>query len=160
MARAWFDYKEYEKWVKNYGIAVNDFQLFLKQFLLEMAQRVVTNAKRNSPVDTGAYKASWSIGSQEISLKKINQYNDKTGHQLVEIDTEKSDIADITVVGDYLQVDIYNPMEYAQVIEYGMPGTKRVPHYVLTIAMNEVEQQLPSRFKKDWENFLKSKGVI
>lgn len=73
MAKAWFDYKEYEKFVNNLGIITADFQIFLKQFLLEMAQRVVRQAKLNSPVDTGAYRASWSIGNQQVRLKGGSQ---------------------------------------------------------------------------------------
>lgn len=120
MAKAWFNYKNYEKYVTNLGIIKEDFQLFLKEFLLEMALRVVRKAKQNSPVDTGAYRASWSIGNQEVKLKGGND----EGYE-VTIDTENSTVADITVIGNYLQVDIFNPMDYASYIEYGHKSYQR-----------------------------------
>lgn len=149
-----FNYKNYEKYINNLGIISEDFQLFLKQFLLEQAQRVVRNAKLNSPVDTGAYRASWSIGNQQIRLKGNSK---EEGGKKVSIDTEKSDIASIAVIGSYLEVEIYNPMDYASYIEYGHGSYNG--RYVLTIAINEVERQMPKRFEKEFQQFLKSRGV-
>ena len=87
-----FDYKEYSKWVENLGIAKSDFRLWLKQFLLKEAQRVVAKAKRRTPVDTGFLRNAYGIGTQKLAFKTAsNNYN-------IKLDTEKSDIASIKVI--------------------------------------------------------------
>ena len=87
-----FDFKEYEKWVKQLEIATSTFEVFLKQFLLQMAQRVVARGKPRTPVDTGFLRNSWYIGDQ-----KINQnYNEDTDS--FTIDTETSDVASIALI--------------------------------------------------------------
>lgn len=158
-----FNYKEYEKWVKNLGVAKEDFQIWLKMFLLEQAQRVVALGKPRTPVDTGYLRNSWYIGSQKIVQKDKTDkkgniiYSEKSGKAMQVIDTEKSDLASIAVIGNYLQVEIGLSAEYASAIEYGhhnYPGK-----YMLTISIDEVQRQLPARFNKEWLQFLKSRGV-
>ena len=134
------------------GVAEKDLQIWLKMFLLEQAQRVIAKGKKLTPVDTGFLRNSWYIGSQNI----VQTTNPKTGKAT--IDTEKSDVLSIEVVGDYLQVEIGLGAEYASYVEYGhhnYPG-----QYMLTISLNEVQQQLPARFNKAWLQFIKSKGVV
>ena len=114
-----FDYKEYEKWAKSLGTAKEEFQNWLRMFLLEQAQRVVALGKPRTPVDTGFLRNSWYIGSQKI----VQKMNWETGKS--EIDTDKSDIASIAVVGDYLQVEIGLGAEYASYIEYGQRSYQR-----------------------------------
>ena len=145
-----FDYKEYVKWVQKLGMAEKDLQVWLKGFLLEQAQRVVAKGKKLTPVDTGFLRNSWYIGNQKI----VQNVSDGEAT----IDTEKSDVLSIQVVGNYLQVEIGLGAEYASYIEYGhhsYPG-----QYMLTISLNEVQQQLPARFNKAWLQFIKSKGVV
>ena len=64
-----FDIKEFENYVKNFEKATKEFETFLKSFLLKEAQRVISKAKKRTPVDTGALRASWGIGSQKLVLK-------------------------------------------------------------------------------------------
>lgn len=81
----------------------------------------------------------------------------KNGGKGVDIDVKNSDIASIAVIGDYLEVEIFNPMDYASYIEYGHRSYQ--PQYVLTIAINTVQQQIPKRFESQFKSFLKSRGV-
>lgn len=145
-----FDYKEYEKWVEKLGIMKDDFQLWLKMFLLEQAQRVIEKGKPRTPVDTGYLRNSWYIGSQKIVQKE----NYETGK--AEIDTSKSDIASIDIVGDYLQVEIGLGADYASYVEYGHHAYQG--RYMLTISIDEIQRQLPARFNKEWLQFLKARG--
>ena len=145
-----FDYKEYEKWIEKLGIIKEDFQLWLRTFLLEQAQRVVANGKPRTPVDTGYLRNSWYIGSQKIVQKE----NYETGK--AEIDESKSDVASIAVIGNYLEVEIGLGADYASFIEYGQRSYQG--RYMLTISIDEVQRQLPARFNKEWLQFLKSRG--
>ena len=75
-----------------------------------MAQRVIQKFKKNTPVDTGAMRGSWGIGSQKLSLKSAI---DTFGKESVTLETETSQIADISVIGNALEVVIWNGMEYS-----------------------------------------------
>lgn len=147
-----FDYKEYSKWVENLGIAKSDFRLWLKQFLLKEAQRVVAKAKRRTPVDTGFLRNAYGIGNQKLAFRTAsNNYS-------IKLDTEKSDIASIKVIGNVLQVEIWNLADYASFVEYGHHSYEG--KYMLTISIDEVHRQIPARFNKEWLLFLKEKGVV
>ena len=153
-----FDYKEYANWVKKLEIAEKDFQLWLKQFLLEQAQRVVAKGKPRTPVDTGFLRNSWYIGSQHIVQKADWSSPSKSGNVRAAIDWSKSDIASIAVVGSYLEVEIGLSADYASFIEYGQRSYQG--KYMLTISIDEVQRQLPARFNQQWFEFLKSRGVV
>lgn len=152
-----FDYKEYVKWVDNLGLVREDFHLWLKQFLLQEAQRVVAKGKPRTPVDTGFLRNSWYIGSQNIVQGDIAGKS-KSGKQMQGINWDKSDIASISIIGDMLQVEIGLSADYASFIEYGQRSYQG--KYMLTISINEVQQQLPARFNKEWLLFLKQRGVV
>lgn len=154
-----FDYSEFKKYVDNFEKMTEDFDNFLKTFLLQQAQRVIASAKRKTPVDTGALRASWGIGNQTLILKSSI---DEFGKENVSIDTEKSSIVDIQVVGNNFEVTIWNGMEYASYVEYGHSTTSGgwiSGHFMLTIAISEVERAMPKRFETAFQNFLKERGV-
>lgn len=152
----WFDYHEFSEYVQKLGIAKSDFRIWLKTFLLKEAQRVVSKAKRRQravgAVDTGFMINSWGIGTQSIQLKSMND------NYHVTFDKANSDVASIKVIGNVLQVEIWNAAEYASFIEFGQRSYSG--KYLLTIAISEVQKALPARFDKDFKLWLKSKGVV
>lgn len=155
--RTGFDYKEYLAWCKKLEITTSEFHNWLRQFLLEQAQRVVALGKPKTPVDTGFLRNSWYIGSQKVVQKRGNRRS-KSGADVAEIDWSKSDIADISVVGNELQVEIGLGADYASFIEYGQRSYQG--KYMLTISIDEVRKQLPARFNKEWLQFIKSRGAF
>ena len=155
MAKSGFNFSEYSKWARNLAKTDASIEVWLKQFLLEQAQRVVREAKLRTPVDTGALRASYQIGDQQIALS----YSvDEDGKEHFSLDTENSQIEDISLVDDNLTVLIWNPQEYASYVEYGHHSYSG--RYMLTIAVDNVMKAMPNRFKSQFEKFLKSKGVI
>ena len=150
-----FNYKEYEKWVEKLGIIKEEFQLWLKQFLLEQAERVVALGKPRTPVDTGYLRNSWYIGTQNIVQGDI-EGKSKSGKQMQGINWKASDIASIAVIDNYLEVEIGLGADYASYIEYGQRSYQG--RYMLTISINEVQRQLPAQFNKEWLQFLKARG--
>lgn len=161
MADSEFDYSQFKKYVKDFEKMTTDFETFLKQFLLEMAQRVVSKAKLKTPVDTGALRNSYFIGSQQVALKGINGTS-KSGKQKVTRDLENSTVEDINIVGDVMEVTIGNVMEYASFVEYGRSlkdGRWKAGYFMLTISIDEIQKQIPKRFEKQFQEFIKSKGV-
>lgn len=154
-----FDYKQFENYCKKFEKATKEFDTFLKSFLLQMAQRVIARCKRNTPVDTGAMRASWGIGTQKLALKSAI---DAFGKEKISLDVDNSQIADITVIGNELEVVIWNGMEYSSFVEYGHStpsGTWVDGMFILTIAVDEIQKQIPARFEKEFRNFLKNRGI-
>ena len=56
------DYSEFIKFRDKFERLSNEFENFLKQFLIKQALDVLAKTKRNSPVDTGLLRNSWTIG--------------------------------------------------------------------------------------------------
>ena len=157
MAKDDFEFKQFERYVKNFEKASKELETFLKTFLLQQAQRCIASVKRKTPVDTGALRASWGIGKQKIVLKSIG----KTGK--VTLDAKNSTVADINVVGDMLEVTIFNNMDYASYVEFGHRAgadTWVKGYFMLTISISEVQRAIPARFEKAFEQFLKERGVV
>jgi len=168
--RSGFDYREYKKWANNLHIATEQFNKWLKTFLLQEAQRVVREAKKiqrnytytksdgtsqTGLIDTGAMINSWYIGNQQIKLKAMGGKS-KSGKQRVKLDPDNSTILDIQVIRNYLRVEIGNSMDYASYIEYGHGKFQGV--FILTIAINTVQLALPARFNREWLEFLRRRG--
>jgi len=56
------DYSEFLAFRNKFERLSNEFETFLKQFLIKQALDVLAKTKRNSPVDTGLLRNSWTIG--------------------------------------------------------------------------------------------------
>ena len=125
------DFSEFNKFIKDFQVAREDFESFLKKILLEMAERVLEKAKERTPVDTGALRADWQIGS-------------------------------IKGEGTNLSVEILNSREYASHVEFGH-ATRNDGwvdgRFMLTISMDEVENQMDTKFKKAFQQWVKEKGI-
>lgn len=150
------DFSELEKFFKNWQDAYNDFDTFLKQFLLEMALRAIAKIKPKTPVDTGALRNMWGVGSQEIVLRAAKEEGK------VEIDPERSTIASIDVIGNNFEVVIWNGMDYASFVEFGarnVDGSWRDGFFMMTVSIDEVQRQMPARFDKAFKAYLQSKGA-
>ncbi|EJP20287.1 bacteriophage protein, PF04883 family [Peptostreptococcaceae bacterium AS15] len=56
------DYSQFIAFRDKFERLSNEFETFLKQFLIKQALDVLAKTKRNSPVDTGLLRNSWTIG--------------------------------------------------------------------------------------------------
>ena len=154
-----FDYDEYKQWAEKFNIMTSEFRLWLKQFLLQEAQRVVAKGKRRTPVDTGYLRNSWYIGNQQITqIESKRKGTSKSGNTKMQIDSKNSDVLSIKLINNVLQVEIGIGADYASYVEFGHHSYQG--KYMLTISIQEVQKQLPARFNKEWLQFIKSKGVV
>ena len=108
---------------------------FLRGFMVEMAERVIAKTKPRTPIDTGDLRRAWVLG-------------------------------DVHRDGNNISVEILNGMEYATFIEYGhriVSNGIEVGWYdgrfMLTISINEIRNQIPMRFAKEWTIFCKKWGL-
>jgi hypothetical protein len=158
MSGSGFNYRVYTEYVKNLGIATKQFDKWLKNFLLQEAQRVVADAKKRSPVKTGFYRESWVIGNEARRIVLGGSKDGTASSDYRSAFAQKASIDDVKVVGNDLQVTIINWAEYASYIEYG--HHEYPAQYVLTIAIDKVQKALPKRFDNEFKKFLKEKGVV
>ena len=135
----YINFSEFDKLKKSYSSLSKDFDQFLKDFLIDMAERIITKTKPKTPKDTGALRSHWDLGK-------------------------------VTGSGKEIEVEILNPMEYATEIEYGhriVVGTgqnKREVgwyngHFMLKTSIDEIQQQMPLRFERQFKAFCQAHGI-
>lgn len=139
MSKSGFDFKQYEKWAKNLHVATEEFELFLKQFLLEMAQRCIAKTKERTPVDTGALRNSWFITDIKISGK-----------------TMYVEICNPMEYSSYVEKGhSQEPGRYVPAIGKTLKKDWVEGKFMLTISIDEIRQQIPVRFSKAFKEFIK-----
>lgn len=124
--------KAYNRAVKYFA---DDFNSFLKKFLIEMAERVIARTKPRTPVDTGALRNAWQLGDirgegKNISVEILNGMEYATeieyGHR---------------VVHNGIEVGWYNG------------------RFMLKISIDEIQRQMPSRYTEEFYAFCLEKGI-
>lgn len=125
--------------LKNYTIATkffaDDFNYFLRNFLAEMANRVIAKTKPRTPVDTGALRGAWQLGNisgvdENLEIEIMNPMEYATyieyGHRIVRNGIE---------IGWY------------------------EGRFMLKISIDEVRAQMPSKYRNAFYKFCKEKGI-
>jgi len=149
------DFRELEKFFQNWTDAYNDFDDFLRKFLLEMALRAVAKIKPRTPVDTGALRNTWGVGNQSLQVGR------KTGEALSAFE-QAATIDSVEVAGDSVQISIWNIMDYASFVEYGhrlTNGAWQDGRFMMTLSVDEISRQIPARWNKAFKAYLQSKGA-
>lgn len=115
--------------------ASQGFEDFLKDFLIEMANRIIAKTKPRTPVDTGALRNSWKLG-------------------------------DLISDGKNISIEIKNPQEYATEIEYGHRIVRNGAEvgwyegrFMLKISIDEIRQQIPHRYIKEFNAWCERNGI-
>ena len=150
MASKWgVDLREFNQLQDKISKMDNEFENFLKEYMVEMAERVIAKTKRKTPVGTpestgipnyvgGTLKRNWQIG-------------------------------DIRKAGNNIEVEILNPTEYATEVEYGhriMAGAGHTEEkgwkegrFMLTISVNEIRAQMPLRYAQKLKAYCDRLGL-
>lgn len=135
------DFAQLEKFMKSWQDAFSDFDDFLKKFLLEMAFRWQAKTKTRhqfvysqtgKTIDTAAMINSWFVG-------------------------------EIAVRGSNFEVAIGNSQNYSSFIEFGarnVDGSWREGFFIMTIPIDEVQSEMPTRFDAAFRQYLQSKGAV
>lgn len=129
------DFKELETLISSTTDLEGDFNQFLREFLLQMAERILAKVKPRTPVDTGELKRSWELGEiqgegKNISVEILNGMEYATeieyGHRIVVNGSE---------VGWY------------------------EGRFMLKISIDEIRLQMPIRYQIELMKFCKKHGL-
>ena len=164
-----FDYKEFKEYVKKFEKLQQEFNLFLRKFLLEQAQRAIGVIKKRTPVDTGYLRESWIIGNEAKVIKGYTIYNGAGKSKLKYKSSydsafaQQATIDDIQYNGTDLVVVIGNIAEYASFVENGHTTTAGGwinGVFMMKIGIQQIESAMPKRFETAFKTFLFELGVM
>ena len=150
MAGNWgVDLREFKQLQEKISKMDNEFENFLKEYMVEMAERVIAKTKPRTPVGTpestgipnyvgGTLRRNWQLGKIIAEGKKIS-------------------------------VEILNPTEYATEVEYGHRIMGGAGHsievgwkdgrFMLTISVNEIRNQMPLRYAQKLKAYCDRLGL-
>ena len=150
MAGNWgVDLREFKQLQDKISKMDREFENFLKEYMVEMAERVIAKTKPRTPVGTpestgipnyvgGTLKRNWQLGKIIAEGKKIS-------------------------------VEILNPTEYATEVEYGHRIMGGAGHsievgwkdgrFMLTTSVNEIRAQMPLRYAQKLKVYCDNLGL-
>lgn len=153
------DMKQLLKYSRKLAKGSDNFEDFLKEFLIEMAERVIAKTKSRTPVDTGALRNAWGIETEKTEV--VESKNNQGRKMLKTIRT-----GDIEYNGKKISLILSNPMEYATDIEYGhrivINGVKvgwYEGRFMLKISIDEIRKQMPHRYIKEFNAWCERNGI-
>ena len=150
MAGNWgVDLREFKQLQDKISKMDREFENFLKEYMVEMANRVIAKTKPRTPVGTpestgipnyvgGTLRRNWQLGKIIAEGKKIS-------------------------------VEILNPTEYATEVEYGHRIMGGAGHsievgwkdgrFMLTTSVNEIRAQMPLRYAQKLKVYCDNLGL-
>ena len=150
MAGNWgVDLREFKQLQDKISKMDREFENFLKEYMVEMAERVIAKTKPRTPVGTpestgipnyvgGTLRRNWQLGKIIAEGKKIS-------------------------------VEILNPTEYATEVEYGHRIMGGAGHsievgwkdgrFMLTTSVNEIRAQMPLRYAQKLKVYCDNLGL-
>lgn len=150
MAGNWgVDLREFKQLQDKISKMDREFENFLKEYMVEMAERVIAKTKPRTPVGTpestgipnyvgGTLRRNWQLGKIIAEGKKIS-------------------------------VEILNPTEYATEVEYGHRIMGGAGHsievgwkdgrFMLTTSVNEIRAQMPLRYAQKLKTYCDRLGL-
>ena len=123
------DYSKFIEFRDKFERLSNEFENFLKQFLIKQALDVLAKTKKESPTDTGLLRNSWTIG--EV---------------VRDGDTLKVTISNPVEYAKYVE---YGHMDRSH--QKWINGK-----FMCSLSIIEVKKKMPQRFKKEFETWFAS----
>ena len=123
------DYSEFIEFRDKFERLSNEFENFLKQFLIKQALDVLAKTKKESPTDTGLLRNSWTIG--EV---------------VRDGDTLKVTISNPVEYAKYVE---YGHMDRSH--QKWING-----QFMCSLSIIDVKKKMPKRFQKEFEAWFAS----
>ncbi|MGP1488357.1 MAG: HK97 gp10 family phage protein [Peptoanaerobacter stomatis] len=140
----------------------NEFETFLKQFLIKQALDVLAKTKSNTPTDTGLLKNSWTIGDQTLAIgSRTNRSGETEYFQVDSAFAQGASLDSVVRQGDMLVITISNNVEYAKYVEYGHMTRGRSKwvngKFMCSLAIIDVKRKIPARFEREFSAWFAEK---
>lgn len=150
-----FDFAETLKLQQQLQTMENQFDTFIRGFLLRQALDALARTKANTPVDTGLLRAAWTVGDGVSAARgKWSDTASKVQYSEDAANSKGATLDSVQRVGNDLIVTIINPVEYASFVEYGHMTRDRTNwiegKFMCTIAIDEVAKLMPQRFQTEF----------
>lgn len=129
------DMNQLLEYSRNLAKSSDEFENFLKGFLIEMANRIIAKTKPRTPVDTGALRSSWKLGDLISDEKSVS----------IEIQNPQEYATEI---------------EYGhRIVRNGAEVGWYEGRFMLKISIDEVKKQMPLRFANDFTMWCEQRGL-
>lgn len=129
MATSHFDFREFQRMLKSFNDAVDDniIEQFIRDFLIEMAERANRKIKMRTPVVNGDLRRNWMVSDilKEGNIYKIEIFNN-------------TEYAIYVEYGHRQEVGRYVPAIGKKLVKPWVEG-----RFMMTISMKEIERELP-----------------
>lgn len=131
-----FNYAEFIRYLKMVTVCKKQYYDFLKDFLKEMASRVISRAKPRTPVDTGNLRRSFILGD-------VNGYG-------------KNISVDILNGADYASYIEYGHRIVMNGVEVGWYDGR----FMLKTSVDEIRREMPERYQREFASFCSKMGIV
>ena len=133
------DYSQFKNYRDNFARFTNEFDTWIKQFLLNEGMRFIAEVKRRTPVDTGDLRNHWKLAGM----------------------TRSGDTLRVWFVNSMYYATF---VEYGHAKPYkagAAPGSADwvEGYFMMTVSLEVIQRQMPARFNREFEAFLASLGV-
>jgi hypothetical protein len=136
------NFNEFKRFCKDFQLAANEFQPFLNQFLIEMANLAVGIIQDKTPVDTGTLRAEWSVG--------------RISGSGTEIDIEIFNGMEYASHVEYGHAGIFVP---ALGVTLHTDTHWTEGRFMMKIGLDQVRQAIPQLFEQEFQRWIREMGL-
>lgn len=115
--KSYVDFSQVKKFQKTVRGAKEEYNEFLKDFLIETGEKTVDIAKKYTPVDTGALQDSWGIMRKWMIPIVTRLYSSYKGRMVRKVLFRRGGEVKISRNGKQMYIRVSNPQKYASIIE-------------------------------------------
>lgn len=156
------DFRQFEKLLQRYTVLQDKHEEFLNKFLLEMGMRTIAQTKKRTPVDTGTLRNRWELSkvekvgdSLEVTIFNPLEYASwiEDGHiqkrRFVKFEYLEDSISGRNAIAGW-------KAKYGDKSKGIMLNDKWIEgHHMARISITEIQKEIPTRYKKAFDEFLK-----
>lgn len=150
------DYKETIALMNSLTYVKNNYDMFIRKFLKQMAMRAMAKTKLLTPVITGDLRDRWEVGDvlrvgDEFHVSIINTME-------YALYVEEGHLQEKRWVPGKWEGDVF---VYEKGAKTGMMlQTKWIPgQFMARISINKIASEIPTRYKRELEKFLEMGGL-
>ena len=111
----------------------DQYENFLRKFMLEIGMRAIAQAKKITPVDTGNLRNRWELSNI----------------------TKEGDILNIYLINP---VEYASHVEYGHFYDTNEGKKYKAGVYMAKISIDKINKEIPERYEKSFRKFIKKLG--